>query len=260
MTLRRVVNWGLTTLLVASGCSLQPVTLERQRPLSQRTTVTASDGELLTRLFRQNRRSIRIQALPQVTIDAVVAAEDERFFDHGGYDLRAIARAAIVNIREGHIVQGGSTITQQLVKNVYFRDPPRTFERKARELRLAIELERSLTKHEILERYLNTVYFGEGSYGIGAASENYFGHGASTLDLEESALLAGLIRSPSGDSPRNDRQARAHPAQLGDRSDGNARDDRTRSSPAREALASRRHRRAPSPDVEAAVFRRSGQT
>ncbi len=210
MSKQGVVIGGLTTLVLAASCSLQPVALERERPLPQRTTVTAADGELLTRLFRQNRKSIRVGALPQVTIDAVIAAEDARFFEHKGYDLRAITRAAIVNVREGRVVQGGSTITQQLVKNVYFDDPPRTFRRKARELRLAIELEKTLTKAEILERYLNTVYFGEGAYGIGAAAENYFGHSAGHLDLVESALLAGLIRSPSRDNPRIDRgRARA---------------------------------------------------
>jgi 1A family penicillin-binding protein len=190
-------------VLAVTACSLAPVTLPEAQPLGLRTTITAADGSKLARIYRENRAAVSIERIPQHVIDAVLAAEDARFFKHHGYDLRAITRAAIVNWREGKIVQGGSTITQQYVKNTYFRDPERTLERKAREIRIAIELEKQFTKEEILEKYLNTVYFGDGAYGIKAAAETYFGHGTEQLDLPQAAMLAGLIRAPSKDSPRD---------------------------------------------------------
>ncbi|MGH2746627.1 MAG: transglycosylase domain-containing protein [Actinomycetota bacterium] len=190
-------------VVAASGCSLPPVDLEETRPLALRSTITAADGTILARLFRQNRALVPIESIPDLLVDAVVAAEDARFFEHGGYDLKSMARAAIINWREGEIVQGGSTITQQYVKNTYFRDPPRTFKRKARELRLAIEVESQLSKREILERYLNTVYLGQGAYGAKAGAETYFGHGLSSLTLSEAATLAGVIKAPSRFDPRD---------------------------------------------------------
>lgn len=199
---------GVTAILVGlalitSGCQLRPVDLEGSKQLALRTTITDSAGRVLAQLFRENRVVVELADLPPHTIDAVLAAEDRRFYEHEGYDLRAIARAAIVNLREGRIVQGGSTITQQYVENTYFRSRARTFPSKAREVRYAIEVEKVMSKNEILEGYLNTVYFGEGAYGIESASENYFGHSASELTIGESALLAGVIRAPSRDNPRD---------------------------------------------------------
>jgi 1A family penicillin-binding protein len=200
---RRGIAAPTAALLVATACSLPAVDLEETKPLAVRSTITAADGTVLAQLFRQNRALVPIESIPGVLVDAVVAAEDARFFEHEGYDLKSIARAAIINWREGEIVQGGSTITQQYVKNTYFRDPPRTFKRKARELRLAIEVESRYSKNEILERYLNTVYLGQGAYGIKAAAETYFGHGLSSLTLSEAATLAGVIRAPSRYDPRD---------------------------------------------------------
>jgi penicillin-binding protein 1A len=194
--------------LVGSACTLAPVQLKGERPLALRSTITASDGTLLARLYKENRAPVTLKRLPRVTVRAVLAAEDADFFEHPGYDLRAIARAALANLREGEIVQGGSTITQQYVKNTYFRNPPKSFKRKARELRLAIEVEKLYSKRQILEKYLNTVYFGQGAYGIKAAAETYFGHGVGSLTLAESALLAGLIKAPSTYDPRR------HPKQA----------------------------------------------
>ncbi|MEA2498907.1 MAG: penicillin-binding protein, partial [Actinomycetota bacterium] len=190
---------SLAAILLAllAGCSLPPVDLEGEKALPLRSTVYAADGTRLARLYRQNRSLVDLEAMPEELIDAVLAAEDARFYEHRGYDLRAIARAALVNLREGQVEQGGSTITQQYVKNTYFRHPSRTFERKARELRLAIEVERRYSKDEILERYLNAVYFGAGAYGVKAAAETYFRHGVAELTLAESALLAALIKAPS---------------------------------------------------------------
>jgi penicillin-binding protein 1A len=197
----------LATLIAAVGlvaaCDLAPIDLRAAKPLPLRSTIHAADGSLLARLYRQNRVFAPIEAVPDRLVDAVLAAEDARFFEHPGYDLRAIARAAIVNARAGQIVQGGSTITQQYVKNVYFRNPARTLERKARELRLAVEMEDLYSKDEILERYLNTVYFGNGAYGVKAAAQSFFGHGLRRLSVRESALLAAVIKSPALYDPRS---------------------------------------------------------
>jgi len=192
----------LAIALVGSACSLEPIDLEAARPLPQRSRIHAADGTLLAQLYQENRAVVDYEVLPGVLIEAVLAAEDERFFEHEGYDLRSILRAAIVNAREGEYVQGGSTITQQYVKNTFFGRPPKTLERKARELRLALEVERLYSKEEILERYLNTVYFGGGAYGVKAAAQTFFGHGLESLTLPEAALLAGVIRSPAAYDPR----------------------------------------------------------
>ena len=180
-----------------------------EKPLQLRSTITAADGTRLARLYRENRALTAIEDVPPRLIEAVLAAEDSRFYTHEGYDLRSIARAAIVNLRAGEFAQGGSTITQQYVKNTYFTDPAQTLKRKARELRLAMEVERRYSKDEILERYLNTVYFGEGAYGIEAAAETFFGTSASGLTLNQSALLAGLIKSPANYDPREHPSAAA---------------------------------------------------
>jgi penicillin-binding protein 1A len=195
----------LAMLLVTAGCSLAPIDLKKERPLALRTTISAGDGSTLARLYSQNRALVDYDVIPDVLKDAVVSAEDARFFRHPGYDIRSIARAALVNLGEGTVVQGGSTITQQYVKNTFFRHPGRTLHRKARELRLAIEVERRFTKEEILARYLNTVYLGGGAYGIKVATRNYFGHGLEDMELHEAALLAAVIKAPSFYDPR------AHP-------------------------------------------------
>jgi 1A family penicillin-binding protein len=195
----------LSIALLASACDLKSIDLEAAKPLSQRSIIHAADGTQLARIYQENRALVRYKAIPQVLIDAVLAAEDDRFFEHEGYDLRAIFRAAVVNAREGEYVQGGSTITQQYVKNTFFRQPPKTLERKARELRLAIEVERLYSKEQILERYLNTVYFGGGAYGVKAAAQTFFGHGLESLTLREAALLAGVIRAPAAYDPRENR-------------------------------------------------------
>ncbi|MFN2526833.1 MAG: transglycosylase domain-containing protein [Actinomycetota bacterium] len=198
----RPILIALAFSCAAAACSLSPVELEAQKPLALRSTITASDGTVLARLFRENRALVDIEGMPEHLIDAVLAAEDQRFFQHEGFDIRAIVRAALVNIGRGEVVQGGSTITQQYVKNTFFRNPEKTFERKARELRLALEVERQYSKREILERYLNTVYLGEGAYGVKAGAETYFGHGVGGLSLEDSALLAAMIRFPARYDPR----------------------------------------------------------
>ena len=192
----------LAAVLVLSACSLEPMDLSDERPLALRSTIRAADGSVLTRLYRQNRSYINYDQIPKTLIRAVISAEDARFFGHGGYDLRAIGRALLANMGEGTTVQGGSTITQQYVKNTYFKEAPKTLERKSRELRLAIEVERQYTKREILERYLNTVYFGQGAYGAKTAADIFFGHEIAELRVHEAALLAAMIKSPSLYDPR----------------------------------------------------------
>ena len=193
----------LVSCLTATACSLAPVDLKAERPLAVRSTIIAADGTFLARLFEQNRALVGGDEIPSVLKDAVLAAEDSRFYEHPGYDLRSIARAAVRNLEAGEVTQGGSTITQQYVKNTFFKSAPRTFKRKARELRLAIEIERRYTKDEILDRYLNTVYLGQGAYGVKVASKVYFGHGLKLMTLKEAALLAAVIKAPSFYDPRD---------------------------------------------------------
>lgn len=194
---------ALLLLCLTAGCALRPVDLQAERRLALRSTIRASDGTLLARLYTENRALVSLDAIPQHLVNAVLAAEDARFYQHPGFDLRAIARAAVVNADRGETAQGGSTITQQYVKNAFFQNPPRTLERKAKELRLALELERQLSKEQILERYLNTVYFGNGAYGVRAAAETYFGKRVGELSLADAALLAALIKAPALYDPRD---------------------------------------------------------
>ncbi len=164
--------------------------------LSVRSYVYASDGTLLTTLQEEeNRAPVSIDDLPQHLIDAVLAAEDAQFYTHEGINVRATVRALLSNVESGEIEQGGSTITQQLVKQSLLT-PEQDFERKTREAFLAVRLEKQMSKRQILERYLNTIYLANHSYGVQAAAETYFGVEATELDLAQSALLAGMIRDP----------------------------------------------------------------
>ncbi|MDH3499325.1 MAG: PBP1A family penicillin-binding protein, partial [Acidimicrobiia bacterium] len=157
----------------------------------------------------ENRVLVAYDQLPDYLIDAVVAIEDERFWEHRGVDLQAVARALMANIDAADVVQGGSTITQQYLKNVVLT-PEVTLDRKLTEAALAVRLEAGLSKDQILENYMNTVYFGNGAYGVGAAAATYFGTTVDQLDVAQSALLAALIQAPSAMNPyRNPDQAAA---------------------------------------------------
>jgi penicillin-binding protein 1A len=170
-------------------------------PLDQRSYLYAADGSLLTTLQAEiDRQPVPLSEIPQHTVDAVLAVEDADFFAHDGVNLRATVRALVRNVDEGETVQGGSTITQQVVKEELVGNE-QTVDRKAREAVLARRLEESMSKPEILERYLNTVYLGNGAYGVQAGAETYFGVGASQLDVAQSAFLAGLIANPSRFDP-----------------------------------------------------------
>lgn len=141
-----------------------------------------------------------LEEIPLSLRRAIIAVEDSHFYSHSGFDLSGIARAAIVNFEAGHIEEGGSTITQQLVKNL-FLSQEQSFTRKAEELLLALDMERNFTKDEILELYFNTIYFGSNFYGIYDAAKGYFGVEPKDLTIAESAMLAGLPNAPSVYSP-----------------------------------------------------------
>ncbi|MEY2426929.1 MAG: hypothetical protein QOI61_2501 [Actinomycetota bacterium] len=175
--------------------------LEQMAELSQRSVVQRRDGSTLAVLHAdENREPVKLSQVPKAMIDAVIGIEDDRFWKHHGVDLRGTVRALATNVSTGDVRQGGSTITQQLVKNSLLT-PEKTVDRKVREALLAWRVEDHNTKNQILERYLNTVYFGNGAYGVQAAAEVYFGKKASQLDIGDSVLLAGLIRNPVGYDP-----------------------------------------------------------
>ena len=165
-------------------------------PPSESTRIFARDGKLIASLFRENRAFLPLREIPIIVQQAVIAIEDDRFYSHRGVDARGILRAMRRNLQAAQFVEGGSTITQQLARNLFLTHR-RQVSRKLAESFLAVEIERRLTKQEILERYLNQVYFGQGAYGIELAASVYFGKSARDLTLAESALLAGLIRGPS---------------------------------------------------------------
>ena len=143
---------------------------------------------------------VALKDIPRPLQQAIIAVEDTRFYSHSGFDVEGIARAAVVNVEAGQIEEGASTITQQLVKNM-FLSPEQTFTRKAEELLLAMNIERHFSKDKILELYLNTIYFGSNFYGIYAASQGYFGKDPKELTLGECTMLAGLPNAPSLYSP-----------------------------------------------------------
>ena len=159
-------------------------------------TLLAADGKFLSSVGEIYGAPVQIAELPRWLPQAVIATEDRRFHSHHGVDLEGLARAAFVNISSGELRQGGSTITQQLAKNL-FLTPERTIGRKIREVLLALWLEHRFSKDEILALYLNRVYFGAGTYGVDAAARRYFGKSAKDVNVWESALLAGLLRAPS---------------------------------------------------------------
>ena len=184
-----------------SGARVRIVVRPRLAPArsasAQNTFVYAADGSLLGSIpAERNRQPVTAADMSLWVRKATIAIEDRRFFDHGGVDVEGIARAAVADIRAGEIVEGGSTITQQLVRNLYI-SRERTVQRKVKEACLATKLDGAWTKQRILTTYLNQVYYGNHAYGIEAAAQTYFSKPASELTLSESALLAGLTQAPS---------------------------------------------------------------
>ena len=164
------------------------------------TKIFSEEGEVIGKFFYEKREVVSLDRIPNHLIQAFIAGEDARFFQHKGLDYLAILRALFKNIFSGEIVQGGSTITQQVVKSLLL-SPEKSFARKIREAILAYKIEKYLTKEEILFLYLNQIYLGHGAYGVAAAAENYFGKTIEELNIAESALLAGLPQAPSKNSP-----------------------------------------------------------
>ncbi len=170
-------------------------------PLSERSYVYDRNGNLMaTFVAETNRVRIDIEDVPRTVVDSVLAAEDSAYYSHRGVNARSIGRAFTANIESGGVAQGGSTITQQVVKGI-IDDKDQDLDRKIREAVLATELEERYTKDEILEHYLNTIYFGSGAYGVQAAAETFFRKDVSELTWAEGALLAGVIRCPNSCSP-----------------------------------------------------------
>ncbi len=198
---------------------LDPVT-------AQVTRVYADDGRtLITTFYDEYRHDVALAQIAPVMRQAIVAAEDTRFYQHGGVDPKGVLRAVIADSRNGHADQGASTLTMQLVRNELKDDPSLTPAqreaatvdtpvRKLREAEYAVELEHRRTKQQILQAYLNIVYFGEGAYGIDAASERFFGVPPARLDLAQAALIAGIVQSPETDNPISGDRARAHNRQA----------------------------------------------
>ncbi|HUO02060.1 MAG TPA: transglycosylase domain-containing protein, partial [Rhizomicrobium sp.] len=169
-------------------------------------TILDDRGRIIARRGIIREAVVKVEDLPPYVPNAFIAIEDRRFREHMGLDPIGMIRAALENMEAGHVVQGGSTLTQQLAKNLYL-DPNRTFDRKIQEAMLAIYLESHYSKNEILTLYLNRVYFGAGTYGIEAAAEKFFGKHAGELNLTEAAMLAGSVKAPTRYNPLSDTDA-----------------------------------------------------
>jgi penicillin-binding protein 1A len=177
-------------------------------------TILAADGSLLTTYGDLFGQPLTLKEMSPYLPKAVIATEDRRFYSHFGVDLIGLARAAFANLSAGHVVQGGSTITQQLAKNL-FLTRERSLSRKIQETLLALWLEHRFTKNQILEIYLNRVYLGAGTYGVDAAAHRYFKKSARQTNLYESAAIAGLLKAPTRFNPTRDREkAAARTAQV----------------------------------------------
>jgi membrane peptidoglycan carboxypeptidase len=199
-----VMAFLLFTALAGTAYALSRVSLPPPFHQEQTTTLLDANGKPIAYLSgTTNRQPITINQVPQVVIDAVVATEDHNFFHHHGVDPLGIARAAINDLLGRGNLQGASTLTQQYVKNAYLGQQ-RTLGRKVKEAVLSLKLERQLSKQQILERYLNTIYFGRGAYGIEAAAGAYFNKDVQQLTLPEAAFLAGAIRAPEYADPVRD--------------------------------------------------------
>ena len=200
------------TAVFAKSVSYQSNTVGQLKALAQRSTVYDAAGNQIGQLGTINRQEVKLDQVPKILQDAVISVEDKNFWTNDGIDLNGVFRAAVKNISSGAIQQGGSTITQQLVKQRILTSK-RDVNRKVKEIVLALRLNKKYSKRQILEQYLNTVYFGQGSYGVKSAVERFFnfpdpsspfgvrGTDLSQITIGEAALLAGVINNPEGDNP-----------------------------------------------------------
>ena len=214
--LGRIFRVGLITTLVGAMIvaiavgvayqSLPSYSELKSSPNGQMIRVHAADGTVIVSIGPSYGEWLSVDQIPAVMKTAMIAVEDKRFRSHWGVDPLGIARSFQVRYLRGRFTQGGSTITQQLARNVFLTSD-KTWTRKIRELILALAIERKFSKDQVLELYLNRVYFGGGAYGVDAASRKFFGHPANTLSLGESAIIAGLVKAPSNYSPSADAKA-----------------------------------------------------
>ena len=195
---RRIVKWIFAfacTVIAGCGFALAGEGYGLYKNAVQEESLEETVAEI-----RRQENFTSLEEMPETYVQAVVSVEDHRFYDHFGLDVIAIGRAVVNDIKAGRYVEGGSTITQQLAKNLYFSQE-KTMSRKAAEVFLALEIEQKYTKDEILELYVNSIYFGDGYYSVGEASEGYFGKPASEMNDYECTLLAGVPNAPSKYAP-----------------------------------------------------------
>ena len=176
--------------------------IDTLEPPTRRASITLTDaaGREISTYGDIYGEPLRLADVPPQLVQAIVATEDRRFFEHSGFDPVALVRAMVANLRAGRVRQGGSTLTQQLAKNIFLK-PDRTLRRKVQELLLAFWLEANFSKEQIFTLYINRVYLGSGTYGVDAAARRYFGKSARRVTLHEAAVLAGLLKAPSRYSP-----------------------------------------------------------
>jgi len=207
----RFLLWSLLFIIVCGGFTITGVYFYLSKSLPKIssltdyrppiiTTVFSDDNKKIAEFYKERRVVVPMSDMPQMLVNAFIAAEDSRFLKHKGIDFFSIVRAFLKNIEAGTIVQGGSTITQQVTKS-FLLTPEKSYTRKMKEVILAYRIDKTFTKKEILFLYLNQIYLGHGAYGVEAASENYFGKSAKELNLAECAVLAGLPQAPSRYSP-----------------------------------------------------------
>src|SRR5216110_1911049 len=211
-------GWKISLLVLIAGAGAaiflfygawaQTFDMKKVGEMPERNTVYDVDGKIYSRLAGANRLKVSLNEVSPFFITAVLAREDARFYEHKGIDWRGILRALVRDITNGSAKEGASSITQQLARNSLPLGG-RTLSRKILEAMVAFRIERQFTKQQILELYVNRIYFGTGCYGVETASQAYFSKNASTLNLSEAAILAGLIRSPNRFSPVKNPQGAA---------------------------------------------------
>src|SRR5216110_872572 len=200
ITLLAVVVAGGFAVFVFYGAWAQTFDMKKVGEMPERNTVFDVDGKIYSRLAGANRLIVSLNEVAPAFIDALLAREDTRFFQHNGIDFYGVGRALVRDLLSGSAREGASSMTQQLARNSLPLGG-RTINRKLLEAMVALRIEHEFTKQQILELYINRIYFGAGCYGVETASQAYFGKSASKLNLSESAVLAGLIRSPNRFSP-----------------------------------------------------------
>ena len=221
--LGRLVYWGavlgLWAIIAGAGVviwvgahlpAIQSLEIPKRPPTIQ---ITGMDGSVIATRGEMPGANVSVKDLPPYLPKAFIAIEDRRFYSHFGVDPTGIMRAAVTNLLHRGVSQGGSTLSQQLAKNLFLTQE-RTFQRKLQEVELALWLERKYSKNEILELYLNRVYFGSGAYGVEAAAQKYFGKSAKNVSLSEAAMLAGLVKSPSRLAPNRNPEGAEKRAQI----------------------------------------------